>query len=418
MSLLVLQLPPRARLRAQGLAPAPGPAGQAELAYVLSADGQTIQSEGRCAVALLPKATNVVAVVAPDDVAFHRLTLPKAPAARLRAALGGLVEELVLDDTEALHLAQAPDARGGEAGWIAAVDRAWLVAQIAALEAAGRQVDRVVPALWPDPQAHGHFHVPEGGERPQPRLTWADAQGVSTWPLGGSLARPLLPEPLPEDTLWTAEPAAAAPAERWLGQSVQVLGSGAQLLAAAQSPWNLRQFDLAPRHRGLALLRDGWRQFLTPAWRPVRLGLVGLLLVQLVGLNAAAWLQRHELQGRRTAMLDLLRTTHPQVKAVLDAPVQMERENDALRSAAGKPGDNDLETLLQAAASAWPEGRPPQSLRFENGQLVLGAQMLAPDEVDRMRGQLAPTGWQVDASGSQITLSRQPARATPAGAPR
>ncbi|MFM2054811.1 MAG: hypothetical protein RL456_2848 [Pseudomonadota bacterium] len=413
MSLLVLQLPTRHRLHPQGPAPAATAGAPPELFHALSADGQTVQSEGRCAAALLPRATAVAAVVPPSDLAFHRITCPRAPAARMRAALAGLLEDQVLDEVDGLHLALAPGARPGEETWVAAIDREALASMLAAIEAAGVTVDRVVPAAWPDATSQGHFHVPVESDRPQVALTWSDPQGVGSWPLHGGLSRMLLPEPLPEDTLWTAEPAAAAPAERWLGQPVQVVGPAARLLAAAQGPWNLRQFDLAPRHRGLARVRDGLRQFMTPAWRPARLGLVGLALAHLVGLNAWAWMQRHGLETRRAAMLQVLRTTHPQVRAVLDPPVQMQRENDLLRAAAGRAGDQDLETLMQAAASAWPEGRPPQTLRFENGQLSLAAPGLGPDEAARMRATLAPAGWQVDATGDTLTFSR-PASPGPA----
>lgn len=406
MSLLAIQLPTRTRLHPQVRASAQGPGARAELGFVLSPDGQAVQTEGQCAPSLLPKATAVVAVLAPADVAFHRLTCPKAPAARLRAALAGMLEEQVLDEVDQLHLSLAPDARPGEETWVAAIDRAWLSAELAALESAGVVVDRVVPGLWPEAQAHGHFHVPLDDDKPRTLLTWADAQGVSTWPLQGSLSRGLLPEPLAEDTLWTADPAAAAPAERWLGQPVQVLGMGTRLLASAQSGWNLRQFDLAARHRGLALLRDAGKQFLTPGWRPVRLGLVGLVLAHLVGLNAWAWMQRTELQTRRTAVTNLLRTTHPQVRAVLDAPLQMARENELLRANAGRPGDTDLEPLLQAAASVWPDGRPPQLLRYENGRLSLGAPGVGAAELAQMRATLEPAGWSVDQDDNQITLSR------------
>jgi general secretion pathway protein L len=406
MSLLAIQLPTRTRLHPQVRASAQGPGARAELGFVLSPDGQAVQTEGQCAPSLLPKATAVVAVLAPADVAFHRLICPKAPAARLRAALAGMLEEQVLDEVDQLHLSLAPDARPGEETWVAAIDRAWLSAELAALESAGVVVDRVVPGLWPEAQAHGHFHVPLDDDKPRTLLTWADTQGVSTWPLQGSLSRGLLPEPLAEDTLWTADPAAAAPAERWLGQPVQVLGMGARLLASAQSGWNLRQFDLAARHRGLALLRDAGKQFLTPGWRPVRLGLVGLVLAHLVGLNAWAWMQRTELQTRRTAVTNLLRTTHPQVRAVLDAPLQMARENELLRASAGRPGDTDLEPLLQAAASVWPDGRPPQLLRYENGRLSLGAPGVGAAELAQMRATLEPAGWSVDQDDNQITLSR------------
>jgi general secretion pathway protein L len=414
MSLLVIQLPTRTRLHPQSRASAQGAGARAELGFVLSPDGQSIQAEGQCVASLLPRATAVVALLAPADVAFHRVTCPKAPATRLRAALAGILEEQVLDDVEQLHLSLAPDARPGEETWVAAIDRAWLTAELAALEAVGVVVDRVVPGLWPDAQAHGHFHVPYDDDKPKTLLTWADTQGVSTWPLQGSLSRGLLPEPLADNTLWTADPAAAAPAERWLGQPVQVLGMGARLLTSAQSDWNLRQFELAARHRGLALLRDAGKQFLTPGWRPVRLGLIGLLLAHLAGLNAWAWMQRNELQVRRTAVANLLRTTHPQVRAVLDAPLQMARENDLLRASAGRPGDTDLEPLLQAAASVWPEGRPPQVIRYENGRLSLGAPGLGAPDVARMRATLEPAGWTLEHTDNQVTLGRP----TLQGAPR
>ena len=42
------------------------------------------------------------------------------------------------------------------------------------------------------------------------------------------------------------------------------------------------------------------------------------------------------------------------VAPVLDAPLQMQRETEALRAAAGQAGDNDLEALMGAVATAWP----------------------------------------------------------------
>ena len=59
---------------------------------------------------------------------------------------------------------------------------------------------------------------------------------------------------------------------------------------------------------------------------------------------------------------------------VRDPAAQMERESDVLRAAAGQPGPADFETMLSAAASAWPENQGPmQSLRFQTGQLTLAA---------------------------------------------
>jgi len=85
----------------------------------------------------------------------------------------------------------------------------------------------------------------------------------------------------------------------------------------------------------------------------------------------------------------------------------MQRETQALRTIAGKPGDSDLETMLQAAASAWPAERPPvDTLRFEPGRLTLSAAGWTDAQVAQFRSLLSPGGWAVEASEGRLTLSR------------
>jgi general secretion pathway protein L len=182
-------------------------------------------------------------------------------------------------------------------------------------------------------------------------------------------------------------------------------------LEAAQPGVNLRQFDLAARHRGTRALRDGGRRLLSPEWRPVRWGLVGLVAVQLVGLNAWAWQQRRAVDERKQAMVALLQTTHPGVRAVLDAPVQMERETDRLRAAAGRAGDSDLEALLAAAAAAWPDGQGPvQTLRFESGRLTVAAPGWGEPQLAQFRERLRAAGYAAEAAEGRVTVSRQAER--------
>jgi general secretion pathway protein L len=407
MSTLVVSIPPRPRLRAGAPAPAAAPA---EFDYVLSSDGLQLGRSGRAAPALLPKADQVVAVLAAADVSWHRTTCPKAPPARLAAALAGVLEDAVLDETALLHFALAPGAKGGEPAWVAATDRAWLASEIALLESGGLRVDRVVPSAWPDAPALGHFHEADGdaeGRATGLRLTWAHPEGVATWPLQGGLARALLPQPLPTDARFTALPSVAAPAERWLGASVRVVTPGEQLLQAARSLWNLRQFTLTPRHRGLDVVGDLLRRLRSPAWRPARWGLAALVAVQLVGLNLAAWQQRNTLAAKRAEMTSLLQATHPQVRAVLDAPLQMQRETDALRAAAGRAGEGDLESALEAAASAWPEGEPVRTLAYQAGRLTLAVPGWDEARIEGFRQALTPAGWAVEAVDGRLTLSRR-----------
>lgn len=411
MPTLVICLPPRPRLRPRSAAPAVVEASAADdFDYLLTNDGFTIQSRGRCASSLLPKADSVIAVVGDADVAWHQITLPKAPSARLRAALAGVLEESLLEDAEDTCFALAPGAVAGQPTWVAAIHRSWLAERLGQLERRKVFVDRVVPLSWPDDLPRGHFSEAADTESKEDvELTWAHAQGVVMLRLQGGLARALLPQPLPPETHWSADPEVATFAERWLGSSVSVLTVGERALQATRTLWNLRQFDMAARHRGTRAARDLLRRCMSPAWRPVRHGVAALVAVQIIGLNLWAWHQSAELATRRQSMVTLLQTTFPQVRAVLDAPLQMQREVDVLRALAGKPTELDLEVQLQAAASAWPGGQPPVgNLRFETGRLTLAAAGWTDAEIDQFRAYLQPAGWQVDASEGRIVLSRSP----------
>jgi general secretion pathway protein L len=403
MSILVVLLPARARL---GVTPAEAvDRAPAEFAYVLSPDGLSAGTQGRAAPSLLPRADSVVAAVADSDVSWHRITLPKVPSARLRAALVGVLEEAVLDEPELLHFALAPGVTAGQPAWVATLHKPWLASQLAALEKAHVPVERVVPTSWPDAVALGHFGG--GADAASLRLTWSDLDGVASINLQGSLARTLLPQWQQRAARWSATPAVAAPAERWLGAPVLVLSEEQRALQAARSLWNLRQFDIAPRHRGAQALRDAWRRFRSPGWRPIRLGLGVLVGLQLVALNLWAWHQHSLVESKRSQMVQILRSTHPQVRSVLDAPVQMQRETDSLRAVAGRPGDNDLEVMLQAAAAAWPEGSVPvDTLRFEPGRLTLSATGWNRSQVEQFRAQMRGSGWAVESVEGRLTISR------------
>ncbi len=409
MSVLVILLPPRERLSSRSLDAAPGLKLPPELEFAFSADGRSATRSGQAAPALLPKADQTVLVLADGDVSWHRIDIPKAPPARLRAALAGAMEELLLDDDDVQHLALAADAVPGQRGWVAVVNKPWLTGALALLEGAGLTVDRVLPLLSPAEPAHGHFFATHEGVDGGVALALRGAEGVACLRLGG-LARALLPADA-DATRYTATPAAAVAAERWLGAPVQMLGAAERALEAARGPGNLRQFDLARRSRGLRALLDALRGLRSPEWRPVRWGLAALVVLQLVGLNAWAWHQRQALDERKLVMNTLLRDSFPSVRAVLDAPVQMQRETDRLRAAAGRPGDADLEVLLAAAAAAWPDNQGPvQALQFEAGRLTLSAPGWGEPELAQFRARLRGAGFGAELSEGRITLARLSAR--------
>jgi general secretion pathway protein L len=407
MSTLVILLPPRPRLVAGADSPS-SPARDSELLYVLTPDGLNITRQGRAKAALLPKADSAVVVLSDSDVSWHRIAVPKAPGARLRAAISGVLEEQLLDDAEAVHLALAPGLAGGQTGWVAAVDKAWLKAELGALDKAGVIVERAAPICWPEDAPLGHFSAAFGDDPSAAmQLTWSDAKGVMCLGVNGALAKQMLPQWTAQPARWTAHPAVAAPAERWLGGSVTTLSDEQRLLRAMRSLWNLLQFDIAPKHRGTVALRDAVRRFRSAGWRPIRWGLAALLALQVLGLNLWSWHQERQIAAKRQALVAVLQKAHPQVRAVLDASAQMQRETDLLRAAAGKAGDGDLETLLGAAATAWPDGQGPlQTMKFADGRLSFAAAGWNDQQVSTFRGQLSAGGWSVLQEGSTLTLSR------------
>ncbi len=395
MTTLLLLLPPRARLRAHGRADS-APTSSPELDWVLT-DGRHVSAQGRATPQTLPSATQVVAVLADEDVAWRRIELPRA-GRQMRQALAGLLEEKLLDDTEQMHFAVEAQATGGESAWVALCSRPWLSRLLAALEAAGVPVDRVAPLSWPGAASVGHFE--------DDRLHWSSAEGVNTLTLEGALARQLITPSVTETGAWSAAPATAARAEEWLGAKVEARTREQRALAALSSDWNLRQFDLTPRTRGLQKLRRLWGEFMAPAWRPVRLGLIALVALNLLGLNVMAWKQQQQLKTQRAAMSSVLTQSFPSVRAVRDAPQQMRRETEALRAAAGQPGRNDLETLLAAAASAWPaELGPVENFSYEAGKLTLTSGGWTGAQVEQFGNRLRSEGWQLASADGRMVIS-------------
>lgn len=422
MSTLAVLLPTRKRLSARHAdeAGSVGPDGP-QLLWALSDDGLSVSSSGQAGVGLLPRADSVVAVLDPRDLSWHRITVPRAPAAKLRAALASVLEEALLEEAEAVHIALEPGLRPGQEGWVAACDRAWLAQQIGLFEAAGMEVERVVPGMWPGDVPLGHFYsaiaphpMRRRGEEAEvePILAVADARGVACLPLDGALARHHVREMPLAPVHWTATPRVSALAERWLEGPVQTLGEAAFALQATRSLWNLRQFDLVPRKAWSRAWRDTAQRWLTPAWRPVRIGVAVLAVAQLVGLNTWAWSQRQALAERRQEQVELVRAAHPQLRVVVDPALQMQREMDALRAAAGRPGPNDLETLLGTAAAAWPPGKEPvQGLRFEPGALTLVVVGWGEEDVRGFRERLRPAGVGVEAQQGRLLLKPRSAAA-------
>ncbi|NPC57975.1 type II secretion system protein GspL [Caenimonas soli] len=380
-----------------------------EFEYALTRDGSTVEAHGSAQASLLPAptraGTEVVAVVPAAMLSWHRLELPKGTSAgspRLRAVLEGLLEDQLLDEPDTLHFAVQPQVKPSEPLWVAACDRSWLRSAVQVLEAAERPAARIVPEFAPE----GAPALYALGDPQQGSLVVVGSDGVMTLPLS-SQALGLLPS-LPEDTRCVAEPAVAAMAEQVLHRPPVIQQAPQRWLQAAQSDWDLAQFEFSSSGRARALKKLGtaWADVLAaPQWRPARWGVLALVAINLIGLNAWAWRERSALEEKREAIRRTLTQTFPQVKVVVDAPVQMEKEVAALRQATGTTSGRDLEAMLGALSAASPPGRAVSGVEFSQGELRVKGLASTPEEARAVTAALKSQGFSSTLQGDTLAIT-------------
>lgn len=386
-----------------------------EYFYVLSDDGQSIQRSGQAAASLLPatgRTTQVTAVIPAAQLSWHSVTLPpglnvqgRRPQ-RLRAVLDGLLEEKLLDEPASMHLALDAGSAAGQSCWVTACNKRWLQSHLQALEQQGHAASRLVPEQWPS----GDARLLLSGDAVQPLLsaTGLDAQAcLVVFPLNAdaSLLPPLLAR-LPEDLPVLAEPHLARSAEA-LQRPVTIFTAAQRLLKSHGYAGDLAQFDLdlGGSTRAKRRLLDAWHDFAkAPQWRAARWAAGIAIVAQLVGLNAWAFKENRAIALRQQQAKQVLQTTFPHVPVVIDAPVQMQRELDLLRSNSGALSAGDLEALL--AASAGIQGvQNAKSLQYQDKQLRISGLDLNPEALSDAQQSLQASGYLLQREGAELVLS-------------
>jgi general secretion pathway protein L len=397
----------------------------AEFGFVLTPDGRVVAREGSARPTLLPlpgrTGGDVVAVVPAGRLSWHQVDLPKGTSAgtpRLRAVLEGLLEDRVLDEPQTLHFAAAPGARPGAPVWVAVCDRAWLRGALVALDGAQRAVSRVVPEFWPGTDNALVYAV---GEPEDAQLIRPGTNGVTVLPLSAAgVAMAQAGGTLTDTTQVVAEPAVAALAEQLMQRQVSLRTPAQRALQAAESPWDLLQFDLSSTSgsRAMKRLNTGWRDWLrAPQWRAARWGVALFAAANLVGLNAWGWKERSALNAKRTEVQALLTQTFPTVKVVVDAPVQMEREVAALRQAAGATSGGDLEAILSALGPSVPPERTVSAIEFAAGEARVMGLGLGEEEQSIMTANLQSQGFAARTEGDSVIVRTASADAPRNGSP-
>ena len=145
-------------------------------------------------------------------------------------------------------------------------------------------------------------------------------------------------------------------------------------------------------------------------WRPARWAAVVLVVANLAGLNAWAWKERATLANQRDAVQGVLRETFPQVRVIVDAPVQMEREVANLRQQTGMASPRDLDALLAALASALPANRTPAALEYAGGQLRAAGLALSGEDLRGVIAHLHTLGYAGSTEGNFLVVAAEDSR--------
>ena len=356
-------------------------------------DGHSVQRSATGAAATLSAhAGEVVAVVPHSRLAWLRVQLPPAShGTRLQSVLQGLLEDRLLDDPQQLHIVLAPDAEttarlGGET-LVAVCDKPWLREALAPLQAAGLTVQRIVPELSPTDKPV----LQVMGEPEHSQSLLCHAHGVTLLPPNTAQWRAFA-ELSQEDLQIQAEPAMVARVQSTLQRQPMLQTAAQRWVKSCQSAWDLAQGEWAQgrAQRAQRQVLASWQTLLhAPAWKPVRWGMLTLIALQVLGLNALAWQESRALNAQQASLQNILKTTFPSVTLVIDAPLQMQREVDALQQKSGTASSADLEPLLAALAGLLPAGQTPQQLHYANQALRVQGVALDGDaaSVARLKAQ-------------------------------
>jgi general secretion pathway protein L len=330
LTALRLRLPPLAELGADS----------AVDFEVIDGDRRVLE-RGIAVPAALPRLARVELIVAAPDVLLIDVALPKLSGARLRAALPGLVEPMLLGDIEqAFVVAGRPDGAGRAT--LAVLDRALLRRALQLFARLG-----IVPvSATPEPLAlavepgqwrlrvgtgYGTLRMGErlglacshaGGADPPVELRLAVEQA------GAARPEAIDVEGECDSTSWTAA----------LG--VKVNEATPERGRAAPVTLELLQYEFAPR------MAD-WR-----AWRLPAALAAALVLAWVAALNVDALLKLREERQLRDQMSATFRAAFPRVPVVLDPLAQMRRGLADMRSGAGTGDAGDFLPLAASFAQA------------------------------------------------------------------
>jgi len=344
---------------------------------------------------MMPKGHECVASVTSDRVLNIAATLPAGGRRRWQRVLPYVAEEYTLADHEENHVVAGPALADGRR-MLAVVDKSWLKRLLSAAHSAKLSLRRLLaetflPALSADSWTvvwDGSSGFVKTGHASGTALDTGD---VGTLPLALRLSLDIAPQ-IPK----IIEIRFAHDISDELRNMPQ--WPGLQLVAGADWDWrranipddalNLLWGDFAPR----AKIKAWW-----PKLRPAVFLLLAVLVVEVAGSNFEWALLLNEKAQQTKAMQRTFRATFGDAVALVNAPLQMQRNLAELRHVAGVPDAGDFLPLLGLAShslASLPLGSVV-AMHYEAARLDIDIRLARKDEFLKLKQDMQSNGLSV-----------------------
>lgn len=376
-------------------------------AHVHSDGERVLRQATGVASTLSAHSGEVVGVIPYSRLSWLSVTLPPGShGQRLPVVLRGLLEDRLLEEPEQVHLVLEPNAsslskEGGKA-LVAVCNKQWLRDVLAPLQAAGLLVQRLVPEISPSQAPTLHVM----GDPDHAQSVLSHDQGVTLLP-PNTAQWSAFAHMTTHDVHVQAEPAMVERVQQLLQRQPTIQTAAQRWVQSTRSDWDLAQGEWAQgrSQRWLRWSQAAWQTvWHAPAWRAVRFGVLSLLLLQVIGLNVHAWREHNAQMAQQASLKQVLTTTFPSVTLVIDAPLQMQRELDALKQKSGAVSSTDFEPMLAAVSLVLPSGSGnavPTQLHFANQALRIHGVKF---DITAANTRLKAKGYQLRDEGNDVWL--------------
>ncbi len=333
-------------------------------------------------LAALPTGHECIAIVAADRMLNVAVTLPPGGRRRWQAVLPFVVEEFTLTDPEENHVVPGPALADGRR-MLVVMDKAWLKRFLDAAHHAKLSLRRMVSETFLPVAHEGQWAIVWDGRSGFVRTGAASGIALDS---GDATVAPLalrlsldsaaqLPEKI--EVKFTHDIASEQRNMPQWGDVAIPLVAGAdwdwRRAVIAEDALNLLWGEFTPR----AKIQEWW-----PKLRPAVYLLLVMLVVEIIGSHLEWSMLANEKNRASKEMQRSFRATFGDKVALVNAPVQMQRNLAELKHAAGVPDSSDFLPLLTQASSTL-AGLPAGSvagMHYEAGRLDIDVRL--PSKTD------------------------------------